>query len=122
MSANKNTDSKTKIAEDRGDSGFISGPLDHWAGDPESEPEQGASKDVVLCDSGVVVSGEIDSGICDTLSECLSEVKLVDTTIPSSQTVRQEPFVCKISSPQEKPTVPLEHLVIFYQPDDDGDT
>lgn len=109
MSASKKDESKTKISVDENvDSGFLSGPLDHWAGD--EDPEQSKDEKVLCCESGEIV--------CGTLVECLTEVKLDDTAPVRPQT---EQIRCTVTAPEKK-AIPTAHLAIFFEPDDDGDT
>ncbi|CAB3224031.1 unnamed protein product [Arctia plantaginis] len=109
MSASKKDESKTKSTVDESvDSGFLSGPLDHWAGD--EDPEQSKDEKVLCGESGVIV--------CDTLVECLADVKLGDAELVRPQT---EQIRCTVTSPEEK-VIPASHLAIFFEPDDDGDT
>lgn len=104
MSANQKDDSKTNITVDVNvDSGFLSGPIDQWPDEKEDY-----SKECI--DSGVIVDG--------ALSESLANVQLEDSTPRSTQTGL---FRCEVTGP-EVTAVPTSHLVIFFQPDDDGDT
>ncbi|XP_075974269.1 NF-kappa-B inhibitor cactus-like isoform X2 [Anticarsia gemmatalis] len=132
MSASRKNESKTKIPVDENvDSGFLSGPLDMYSGElePEPEPQPAAAAEpqakpktdqTVLCDSGVITHEELDSGICDTISECLASVQISDSsTTPGTHGTDQ--FVCTVTSPDAS-SIPYAHLVIFFQPDDDGDT
>ncbi|KAJ8731031.1 hypothetical protein PYW08_002444 [Mythimna loreyi] len=112
MSANKRSDFDTKITEDENiDSGFLSGPLDVYPGDEsDHEPEPASEDKKVLSASSVPqpCDSEYDSGIL-CISECLSEVQLVDTQTPQISVV-----------PPEQKNIPP--IVIFFQQDADGDT
>lgn len=109
MSANKRSD--TKITEDENvDSGFLSGPLDVYPGDEESDHEpEPASEDKKVFSAVLQPSdNELDSGV-QCLTECLSDVQLTDTQTPQ----------INIQSPEQKNVPPI---VIFFQQDADGDT
>lgn len=109
MSANKKNQTKTKVPEDDFiDSGCCSGPIDQWPGEDTSKDE----KVLVDIDSGLVEDVD-DSG---PLTEGVTNLKLVDTSIPDTQH-----FTYRITAPDHK-DIPPAHLREFYIPDDDGDT
>ncbi|XP_026732956.1 NF-kappa-B inhibitor cactus-like [Trichoplusia ni] len=113
MSA-KNTSDFTKIVEDDNiDSGIVSGPLDLYSGEVESEPETESVEKKVLCDSAEQADSELDSGILCHVTESLSNVQLSDSTSVEPK------FVCRLSPPSQTDLPPLE---IFFQQDSDGDT